>query len=171
MRLVTSTAPAILADVRKLVKTGRFFSVTFIKRSDGSERTMLCRTGVHKHLTGGGAAYDAADHDLLTVWESGRPGRPVPVGTDPSTQYRAIPIDGILRMRVDGVEYTYAAVRPEIIVTVDAETRTAAITCGSSAWTARVIKKDGRVQIPVGARRLLGEERSSALEAELKLAA
>jgi len=37
---------------------GRFVSVTFIKK-DGTERSMLCRLGVTKHLKGGESKLNA----------------------------------------------------------------------------------------------------------------
>lgn len=45
---------SIEQKVRNTVKktNGKFFTVNFLKK-DGSERTMLCRTHVKKHLRGG----------------------------------------------------------------------------------------------------------------------
>mgnify|MGYP003654551155 CR=1 FL=1 len=45
---------------------GKIFSVSFIKK-DGTERTMVCRLGVQKHLTGGKNVNDPSQH--LTVFD------------------------------------------------------------------------------------------------------
>lgn len=47
---------------------GTMFTATFTKKN-GDLRTMNCRTGVTKHLTGVGAKYDAADYDLFRVYD------------------------------------------------------------------------------------------------------
>lgn len=51
--------------VKKLVGN-TFFSVVFTKK-DGSERKMLCRLGVKKHLRGGSASHDMKH--LLIVFD------------------------------------------------------------------------------------------------------
>ena len=48
---------------------GKIFTVKFVKRTDGSERTMTCRLGVTKHLRGGTLGYDPREHDLLGVFD------------------------------------------------------------------------------------------------------
>jgi hypothetical protein len=58
-----------LSKLRELVGDGKIAAVTFIKRSNGEERKMLCRTGVKKGVTGRGAAYDPATKNLLTVFD------------------------------------------------------------------------------------------------------
>ena len=45
---------------------GKIFSVSFIKK-DGTERTMVCRLGVQKHLTAGKNVNDPSQH--LTVFD------------------------------------------------------------------------------------------------------
>jgi len=45
---------------------GKIFSVSFIKK-DGTERNMVCRLGVQKHLTGGKNVNDPSQH--LTVFD------------------------------------------------------------------------------------------------------
>ena len=71
---------------------GRFFSVTFTKRTTGEPRKMLARLGVQKGLTGAGARYDAKAHGLLTVYEVG-------VG------WRSVPLDGVTQVRAGGKVY------------------------------------------------------------------
>ena len=64
-----------LATIQEIIaKTnGRFFTVVF-KKKDGSYRTMNCRTGVHKHLKGGKATFNAQDKAqgdwTVGVWEN-----------------------------------------------------------------------------------------------------
>jgi len=65
---------------------GRFFSVRFIKRSNGAERFMNCRLGVTKHLKGGNKAYDDKAHNLVTVYDLQAEG------------YRCIPLESIFEL-------------------------------------------------------------------------
>lgn len=65
---------------------GRFFSVRFIKRSNGAERFMNCRLGVKKHLKGGDKAYDDKVHKLVTVYDVQAEG------------YRCIPLESIFEL-------------------------------------------------------------------------
>jgi hypothetical protein len=44
---------------------GKFFAVDFVKK-DGSERHMICRTGVSKHLRGGNKT---TGPNLITVFD------------------------------------------------------------------------------------------------------
>ena len=69
---------------------GQFFSACFMKRTDGLERVIRCRTGVHPS--------DAPSvlriieyHDLLTVWDIEK------------REFRCIPIEGILWIRLKGM--------------------------------------------------------------------
>lgn len=57
--------------IRKAVSEtkGKIFSVSFIKK-DNTLRKMRCRTGVTKHLQGGGElAYDPIEKGLLSVFD------------------------------------------------------------------------------------------------------
>lgn len=47
---------------------GRIFSV-FFRKSDGSMREMICRTGVKAHLKGGSLPYDPRAKLLLPVFD------------------------------------------------------------------------------------------------------
>ncbi len=60
-------------DIRKLVGK-RFFGVKFIKRTDNSVRTMLCKLDVRfwkgkPTLKGGGLKYNPESKGLLPVWD------------------------------------------------------------------------------------------------------
>jgi hypothetical protein len=81
------------AAERILNNKGKFFSVTFRKRSDRSLRTMTARTGIRRYVNGQGRSYDAASHKLLSVGEivGGR-----------NVQYRVVPIEGIRKLRIGG---------------------------------------------------------------------
>jgi len=55
--------------IRTLTKRGQIFGVQFYKK-DGSARTMTCRLGVSKGVTGEGKRWDRADHpNLITVFD------------------------------------------------------------------------------------------------------
>ena len=58
-----------MADFLAKAKTGRFLTVSFIKRGDGSERVMNCRTGVTKGTKGGSIGYKPQEHRLLSVYD------------------------------------------------------------------------------------------------------
>jgi hypothetical protein len=78
--------------IKKLVSDGRVFSVDFIKK-DGTLRSMLCRTGVTKHLQGGEKKYDTDSLEYLTVFDMQKQG------------YRTINTKTIVKMKVDGIIY------------------------------------------------------------------
>lgn len=78
--------------------TGRLFRVSFRKRSNGEVRHMTCRFGVTSHQKGGKQRYDAEAKRLLTVFECG--------GKAGKNGYRNINLDGLLSIKIKGVEYT-----------------------------------------------------------------
>lgn len=69
---------------------GRFFSVVFIKK-DGTERHMVARLGVTKHLKGGQCTLDKSRYIVAYDVENGG--------------YRSINRDTIISCKLDGVEY------------------------------------------------------------------
>lgn len=71
---------------------GKIFNVTFIKR-DGSKRTMTCRGGVKKYTKGVGLRYNPKAYDLRVVFDLGK------------MQYRMIPIDRVISLRIGGTTY------------------------------------------------------------------
>lgn len=83
----------------KTVKTlieqskGKFFTVTFIKRTTGEVRVMNARLGVKKGLTGGGAVYNAAEKNLLTCYDITK------------KEYRTINLDAVLTVKVNGLTF------------------------------------------------------------------
>ena len=70
----------------KAGENGKFFTAKFLKRSNGAERTMNCRLNVTKHLRGGPAAYNPAEHNLLTVYDVKAQG------------YRCIPLESLFEV-------------------------------------------------------------------------
>lgn len=76
----------------QLVGTGRVFSATFIKRTDGSVRHMTCRTGVRKHLKGDGLLkFNPFEKQLLPVFDMQDKG------------YKFISADSLIELKVDGM--------------------------------------------------------------------
>ena len=82
----------VAADVLKATK-GTFFSVTFLKRSDGTVRNMHCRTGVRKYTTGDGLKYNPSQQGLLPVWEM-------------SVGYKMIPLTNVISFKAFGANFT-----------------------------------------------------------------
>jgi hypothetical protein len=82
------------------------FNVTFKKRSGKQElRQMSCRLGVKKFLNPEARPrnFTPANHNLISVAEN----VPVNHGTDgDNMQYRAISIEGIRRLAIDGEVFT-----------------------------------------------------------------
>lgn len=73
--------------------SGKIFAVEFVKRTDGTIREMLCRTGVTKGTHGGSMGYDPANHGLLSVYDMQKKG------------FRSIPVDAIIHLSMDGQRY------------------------------------------------------------------
>lgn len=69
---------------------GKIISVTFVK-ADGSERVMVCRLGVTKHLKGGSSTLDA--NKFITVFDMQKQA------------YRAINRETIRSLRIEGEEF------------------------------------------------------------------
>ena len=103
MELISQDTAAELIRTSK----GKIFSVTFIKRSTGSLRRMVGRTGVKQGVTGDGKAFNPKDHNLLTVFElvtnpeRGERGQLRNMGK----QFRHVSIEGITSLRIAGKEF------------------------------------------------------------------
>ena len=89
--------------IKSLQKPGTFGSARFIKKGDGSTRTMTYQIGVKKHLTkpskGLSANQKAADviHNNLRVYEI------FPKSQNKEGQYRTIPVDNLLEIKAAGI--------------------------------------------------------------------
>jgi hypothetical protein len=92
-----------LEDVRNAIKgsEGKIFRVEFIRRTDSKDgkekagmiRTMVCRIGVAKGITGKGLAFDPDAKGLCTVWDMAKEG------------YRMVNLDTVVSIRLAGQEY------------------------------------------------------------------
>lgn len=69
---------------------GKIISVDFIKRTTGEKRTMNCRFGVKKGITGAGMKYDPLEHGLIPVFDMQKKA------------FRMINLDTVLEIRMDG---------------------------------------------------------------------
>ena len=67
--------------IQELVKTtkGKIFAVEFVKRTTGEMRTMTCRTGASKGVTGEGRKYDTEAKNLISVYDMRKGFRNIPV--------------------------------------------------------------------------------------------
>lgn len=72
---------------------GRIFSIKFIKRSDGSWREMVCRTGVTSRIKEGEKTRPAPNWKANSL---------VPVFDMQADGYRSIPMEGIREIKIDG---------------------------------------------------------------------
>ena len=101
----------LILEVRKLIKEaaisvsrdeliqkikdikGAFFTVTFVKRTDGTTRTMNARFGVKKYLKGGELPYDPIAKGLLPVFDMQK------------NAYRMINTDTLIGAKIGNEQY------------------------------------------------------------------
>jgi hypothetical protein len=86
-------------DIRELVGK-RFFGVKFIKKTDNSIRTMLCKIGVknwngQSQIKGGGLKYNPESKGLLPVWDVNKGA------------YRMVNINTLLELRFKGKTFKF----------------------------------------------------------------
>lgn len=84
-----------VSALKKLVGDGKIFSCRFIKRSDGTVRRMVARTGVKIGVTGKGSAYDPEAKGLLTVYDMEKRG------------FRTIPSENVIEVHVRKEHHTF----------------------------------------------------------------
>lgn len=84
---------------------GTIFTVSFIKRGDGSLRKMNCRKGVQKGVTGVGMAYDPKKKNLVPVYDVQKAKELKADGETDKKAFRMISIEGIVSMKIKGVSY------------------------------------------------------------------
>jgi hypothetical protein len=72
---------------------GKIFTVTFVKRGDGSTRVMNCRKGVKKHSRGGVLKFDPKKKGLVSVFDM------------QIEQYRMISLENIKKIAMGGKTY------------------------------------------------------------------
>jgi hypothetical protein len=82
-------------EAKQLMKDtkGKFFTVTFIKRTDGTKRVMNCRLGVKAYLKGGDLPFNPEAKQLLPVYDIGSKG------------YRLISLDSVIHLKIGNNEY------------------------------------------------------------------
>lgn len=71
----------------------KIFSVTFVKRTNGETRHMVCRRNVKKHLKGGELRYSAKSKNLLPVFDVQK------------REYRMINCETITQVKIEGETY------------------------------------------------------------------
>ncbi len=74
-------------------KGSQFFTVSFIKRGDGSLRVMNCRKGVKKDVKGVGHRYNVASKGLICVRDVQKKA------------FRMIALESIKHIKLAGQEY------------------------------------------------------------------
>lgn len=79
--------------IRKAKESGKVFSVTFIKRTTGEPRRMLCRGGVTSKLKGGEKQYEPSEYKLSVVYDMEKQA------------YRSIPLDSVVQIKAFGKVY------------------------------------------------------------------
>ena len=80
--------------IQKIKDTkGAFFTVTFVKRTDGTTRTMNARFGVKKYLKGGELPYDPIAKGLLPVFDMQK------------NAYRMINTDTLIGAKIGNEQY------------------------------------------------------------------
>lgn len=80
---------------------GELVSIVFVKRSNGTMRKLTGRKKVTAHLKGGEMKYDAQSKDLIKIFDMGVAAK----NEEHDPGYRTIPIEGIVRFRLDGIVY------------------------------------------------------------------
>lgn len=81
---------------------GKFFTIEFVKRSDGSLRVMRATTNYQKHLAGGDAKYDFNAKQLIPVLD-------LDLVAKGERAIRSIPTDAVLRIHALGAKYEVVA--------------------------------------------------------------
>ena len=85
---------ALAAQMVREYNGSQFFSVSFIKRTDGTLREMVCRKGVSKFVKGGELKYDPAAKGLVGVWDA--------QAANPEKGYRMIATESIRAIKMNG---------------------------------------------------------------------
>jgi molybdenum cofactor biosynthesis enzyme len=87
--------------------SGKIFSVTFIKRTDGAIRTMQCRRGVTKGVTGVGLAFNPQDYALLGVYDMAKKNLDAEGNMIGKGAFRFINLEQLLTLKYEGQEYDW----------------------------------------------------------------
>ena len=88
-------------ELIKEMRSGKFFSCEFVKRSNGKRRKILARSGVTIGVTGKGCAYNFTQKNLLPVLDVNLYNKT----KDADNSRRAIPLEGVIWVQISGVKY------------------------------------------------------------------
>lgn len=99
IRLTPMPRPTkVVSDIMSRAADGKIFSVTFVKRTNGEVRDMVCRLGVEWEGgwdTEGHREWEPSDYDLMQVYDMQKQG------------YRMINLPKVLELRADGDRIIY----------------------------------------------------------------
>ncbi len=100
---ITRTRALELLTEHRAKGGGKFFSVLFKKRGDGTDRRMRARFAVKKGVQGTGTftTEQKEEQGLITVYE---------VGVDGG--FRNIPVEGLKELTIGGVHYVITTPTP-----------------------------------------------------------
>jgi len=87
------------------IKDGKIFTVKFIKRGNGSLRTMNCRKGVQKGVTGVGMPYNPNKRNLIPVFDMQKAKELKDKGDTEKKAFRMISVEGIREMTIKSQVY------------------------------------------------------------------
>jgi hypothetical protein len=96
------------AEARTMLQNctdGTIFTVTFIKRTDGTKRVMKCRKGVKKGTTGQGMSFFPGRDSLLPVYDVKLAQKLKNEGNNDDKAYRFISLEKILQVEFKGNTY------------------------------------------------------------------
>jgi len=109
-----------LADFLEKTATGKVFTVDFIKRTNGEERTMNCRRNVQKGVKGVGLKFDPKAKDLLVVYDMQKVVQHADGSEDTKGAFRMINLSDLLGLRMEGKAYTWNSTTQEFVEKVTA---------------------------------------------------
>lgn len=89
-RIYHRKCPFTRPELLRLVGNGKFCTIMFIKRTDGSLRTMNCRLGVKKYALGVGLKFSPSEKNLVSVFDAKKKA------------YRFVAVEGVLRVDANG---------------------------------------------------------------------
>ena len=91
----------ILAKIWEAKRTGRIFTVCFVKRTNGEFRRMNCRGCVQKGVLGIGMKYDPNEMNLISVFDMQKQA------------FRMINSDTVTELSVDGQVFSVEEKSPQ----------------------------------------------------------
>ena len=104
-------AKLTLTEFFEATKTGKVFTVEFVKRTDNTLRRMNCRRGVTKGVKGVGLAYDPAEKNLLGVYDM----QAIEDGKDEKGAFRMINLETLKTLKMNGKAYDWNTETKEFV--------------------------------------------------------